>query len=476
MRQLGWQDNFFIVMETPRTPAHASYVSICDPATSPKEVVTFDDIVDAFRRRLPLVPTFRRKLVRVPLGLDQAYWLEDADFDLEFHLRELALPRPGNWKQFCTQVARLHSRPLDLTRPPWECTMIEGLDAIDCIPEGAFALALKVHHAAIDGMAGVDMLNVLNDPAPDTPPPDVEDTWKPETAPSSAELLARAGVHVLTRPVRAARFAVASTVPMARDALQRRRQDEPDPIEGMPHTRFNERVSPHRVYDAMRFPFEELRATRRAVPGATVNDATLTFVGAGMARYLTEKGEAPDRPLVAVCPISTRPADESGTLEGNQLSMMRTSLCTDIDDPVERMAAIAKSTAATKAQQKGVGAEVLQEMSQALPGALIGLAMKAAARLPRTPTVANAMVTNVPGPLEPYYCSGAQVLFGTGMGPVTDGLGLMHAVTTYGGLFECAVTSCREMIPDPEFYMECLADALHDLQMAAGLGRYGGSQ
>jgi WS/DGAT/MGAT family acyltransferase len=475
VRQLGWQDNFFLVMETPRTPAHASYVSICDPSTAPKGEVTFENVIDAFRRRLPLVPTFRRKLVRVPLGLDQAYWLEDADFDLEYHLRELALPRPGNWKQFCTQVARLHSRPLDLTRPPWECTMIEGLDAIDGIPAGSFALALKIHHAAIDGVAGVDMLNVLNDPAADTPPPEVEDTWRSEAVPSSAELLARAGVHVLTRPVHAARFAVTSAVPMARDALQRRRQDEPDPIEGLPHTRFNERVSPHRAFGAMRFPFEELRATRRPVPGATVNDAALTFIGAGMSRYLTEKGEAPDLPLVAVCPISIRPADSSGTLEGNQLSMMRTSLCTDIADPVARMAAIAKSTAATKAQQKGVGAEVLQEMSQALPGALMGLAMKAAARLPRTPTVANTMITNVPGPLEPYYCSGAQVLFGTGMGPVTDGLGLMHAVTTYGGLFECAVTSCREMIPDTEFYVQCLTDALDDLKKATRSGRYAGS-
>jgi WS/DGAT/MGAT family acyltransferase len=282
-------------------------------------------------------------------------------------------------------------------------------------------------------------------------------------------------MHVFTRPVRAARFAVSSTVPMARDALQRRRQEEPDPIDGMPHTRFNERVSPHRVFDAMRFPFEELRATRRAVPGATVNDSALTFIGAGMARYLEEHGEAPERPLVAVCPISTRPAQEqAGTLEGNQLSMMRTSLFTDVDDPVERMAAIAKSTAATKAQQKGVGAEVLQEMSQALPGALMGLAMRAAARLPRTPTVANTMSTNGPGPIDPYYCSGAQVLFGTGMGPVTDGLGLMHAVTTYGGQFECAVTSCREMIPDTERYMQCLTDALADLKKATGVDQYGG--
>jgi WS/DGAT/MGAT family acyltransferase len=475
MRQLGWMDNFFVVMETPRTPAHASYVSVCDPSTAPSGAVTFDDVTEAFRRRLPLVSSFRRKLVRVPLGLDQPYWLEDGDFDLEYHLRELALPRPGNWRQFCTQVARLHSRPLDLTRPLWECTMIEGLDAIDGVPEGSFALALKVHHAVIDGVAGVDMLNVLNDPAPDTEPPDVEDTWKPEAQPSSAELLARAGVHMLTRPVRAARVAVSNTVPMARDVLQRRGQDEPDAIDGLPHTRFNERVSPHRVYDAIRFPFEELRATRRAVPGATVNDAALTFVGAGMARYLAAHGEVPEVPLVAVCPISTRSAGEATNIEGNQLAMMRTSLCTDIDDPVERMAAIAKSTAATKAAQRGVAAEVLREMSEALPGALMGLAMKAAARLPRTPTVANTMITNVPGPREPYYCSGAKVLFGTGMGPVMDGLGLMHAVTTYGGMFECQVTSCREMLPDPEHYMECLRTALYELERATSSQQYGGS-
>jgi WS/DGAT/MGAT family acyltransferase len=466
VKQLGWQDNFFLVMETPRTPAHASYVSICDPSTSPKGEVTFDDVFDAFARRLPLVPTFRRKLVRVPLGLDQAYWLEDGDFDLEYHVREISLPRPGNWKQFCTQVARLHSRPLDLTRPPWECTVIGGLDAIDGIPEGSFALALKVHHAAIDGVAGVDMLNVLNDPSPDARPPTVDDTWKPESEPSPVELLGRAGVHVLTRPVRAARFALTSTVPMARDAFQRRRQDESDPIEGLPHTRFNERVSPHRVYDAMRVPFEELRATKGAVPGATVNDAALTFIGAGMARYLTEKGEPPDRPLVAVCPISTR-APGGTNLEGNQLTMMRTPLWTDIEDPVERLGAIAKSTAATKAAQKAVTAEVLREMSAALPGALIGLAMRAAARLPRTPTVANTMITNVPGPREPYYCAGARVLVGTGMGPVTDGLGLMHAVTTYVDQFECQVTSCREMLPDTEFYMECLTESLEEFKKAA---------
>ena len=470
MKQLGWQDQFFLVMETPRTPAHMTMVAIYDPSTSPKGDVTFDDITDAIERRLPLVPTFRRRVVRVPLSLDQSYWLEDAHFDLEFHVRQIALPRPGNWKQFCTQVARLHARPLDLTRPPWECTMIEALDAIDGIPEGSFALVLKVHHAAIDGMAGVDMVNVLHDTSADAEPPSIEDTWRPESAPSSVGLLARAGVHAVTRPLDAARVAITNAAPVLHDLRERRKQDQPGPIEGAPPTRFNERVSAQRVFDAIRVPFEELRATKHAVPGATVNDAALTFIGGGMARYLTKKGEPPDRPLVAVCPISIRAPGETNA-EGNQLTLMRTSLCTDIDDPVERLAAISKATSATKAAQKGLAAETLREISQALPGALLGIAMRAAPLLPRTRVSANTMITNVPGPRSPLYCCGAKELFNTGMGPVGDGLGLLHAVSTYVDEFDCQVTACREMLPDPEFYMECLTESLDELKKAASNAR-----
>src|SRR6266540_3820515 len=133
----------FVVMENPRTPGHLGIALIYDPSTSPRGAVTFDDVTNIFQLRLPLVRIFRRRAKLVPLGLDQAYWLEDPDFDLDYHLRHIALPEPGDWRQFCTQIARLHSRPLDLTRPPWECTMIEGLDRVERLPTGSFCLYLK---------------------------------------------------------------------------------------------------------------------------------------------------------------------------------------------------------------------------------------------------------------------------------------------------------------------------------------------
>lgn len=190
-----------------------------------------------------MLPTFRRRAVRVPLGLDQAYWVEDADFDLDYHLRHIALPAPGDWRQFCTQLARLHSRPLDLTRPPWECTMIEGLDAIEGLPSGCFALAMKIHHAAIDGMAGVEMVNVMHDLAPDAVPAEVPDDWRPDPMPPQWSLLGRANVHDVTRPLSALRLAVANAAPMIRELPARRRQRGSRLV--VPRIRSNDRVTAH---------------------------------------------------------------------------------------------------------------------------------------------------------------------------------------------------------------------------------------
>jgi len=147
-------DNMFIVMENPRTPAHICPVQIYDPSTAPGGELSFDQIVEAVRDCLPLAPTFRERLVRVPLDADLAYWIEDENFDLEYHMRHIALPKPGNWRQFCTQVGRLHSRPLDLSRPPWEMTVIDQLDSIESLPPGSFAIVFKIHHAAVDGGGG----------------------------------------------------------------------------------------------------------------------------------------------------------------------------------------------------------------------------------------------------------------------------------------------------------------------------------
>jgi diacylglycerol O-acyltransferase len=465
MKQLELMDHMMLLMESPRTPGHVGPVQIYDPSTAPGGTVTFDQVTAAIRQLLPLVPTFRRKAVRVPLDLDQAYWVEDAEFDLDYHLRQIALPKPGDWRQFCIQVARLHSRPLDLTRPPWECTMIEGLDAVDGLAPGCFALAMKIHHAAIDGMAGVEMINVMHETSPQTVPAGIIDRWRPDPTPSPWSLVARANVHAVTRPVSVIRLALANAAPAIRELPARRRR-RPPRIRSVPRTRFNDRVTAHKVFDAMRFPLEDMRSIKRAVPGATVNDTCLAWIGGGMMRYLSAKGETPDAALVAMVPISTRPPDQPST-EGNQVAMMRVSMHTDVVDAVERLAAIRESTRLSKEAQGGVAAETLQEVSQVIPGALIGIAMRAAAVLPTSgPVMSNTLVTNTPGPKVPLYFCGARLDWGTGMTPLYDGMGLAHSVSSYVDDFLCQVTACRELLPDPEFYMECLADSLEELKKA----------
>ena len=174
MQQLSGQDASFIYSERPHAPTHITSISIYDPSTAPGGQVTFADVMDHLEARLHLARAFRQKVVRVPADLDHPYWVEDAEFDLEYHVRQIALPRPGDWRQFCIQAARLHARPLDLTKPLWELYVIEGLDDVEGLPDGCFGFVLKVHHAAVDGKSGVEMITAIHNQSPeivDPPPP-----------------------------------------------------------------------------------------------------------------------------------------------------------------------------------------------------------------------------------------------------------------------------------------------------------------
>ena len=164
MQQLTGLDAAMLYTETARTPNHVAAFYTYDPSSAPGGSVSFDAILKNVDRRLGLSRTFRRKLTTVPLGLDHPYWVEDADFDLEFHVRQASLPRPGSWRQLCDVVADLFARPVDLDRPPWELYVIEGLDdGVDGIPKDGFATFTKIHHAAVDGVSGMELITVLHD-------------------------------------------------------------------------------------------------------------------------------------------------------------------------------------------------------------------------------------------------------------------------------------------------------------------------
>jgi WS/DGAT/MGAT family acyltransferase len=467
VRQLSPIDSAFVLLEKPRTPFHVTMVNLYDRSTCPGDPPTFDDMVEAVRVSLPVAPTFRRKIVRVPLDLDYPYWVEDEDFDLEFHMRHVALPSPGHWEQFRAQVARLVSRPLDLTRPPWEMTVIDGLDSIEGIAPGGFATVLKIHHSAIDGIAGVELLSALHQQSPHEKPKALPDRWQPEKVPSNLELMQKAGWHSITRPVAIAQLLLQNASALAGAAFEELRSDDDDDDEiVVPKTRLNVAVSAHRIFDDARCTLEDLKRVRRRVEGATINDVCLTIIAEALRRYLDAKGELPEQSLITVVPISTR-TPEQAKEGGNQISVTRVSMHTDIADPLARLAAIAKETRKKKAVQDGVVMPVLLDVVQNLPGAIVGAAMRA---LPLAGSLlfSNTMVTNVPGPVEPLYFLGAKAVMNTGCPPLMDGAGLLHSVCSYNGNFLLSFTACRDLMPDADFYRDCLRTAVKEVIEAAG--------
>ncbi len=454
MQQLSVIDTTFLASETPRTPNHLCMTNVYDPSTAPDGRPSFEQILAKLRSCLPSTTSLRRKLVRVPLGVDRPYWVEDPDFDLEFHVRHLALPKPGDWSQFTTQVARLHARPLDLTRPPWEMTVIDGLDSIDGFPEGSFATVLKIHHAAIDGVSGVELLNVLHDFTPDAAQVEVEDNWHAEPVPTGVALLRKAGLNALSNPVNAVRTLAANASPLVREAAGSVRGMARGPRRPMriPRTRFNVKISAHRVWEEARCPLTDLKRIKNLVPGASINDACLSVVGGAMRAYLLDLDELPSDSLITMVPVSTRTPQQASS-GGNQVSMMRVSMHTDLVDPVERLAAIREETVTKKAAQDGLAMPVLLEIAQLVPGALIGAAVRGMTAFgDRAPVMANTVVTNVPGSPVPLYLLGCHLKLSTGCVPLMDGIGLFHCVTSFCGSFAFMFTADRDLMPDATVY------------------------
>jgi len=471
MQQLSAQDASFVYLETPHTPMHIGSVGIYDPSTAPGGFVRFKDILRFIASRLPGARSFRQRLVRVPFDVDHPYWIEDPEFDLEFHVRHIALPKPGDWRQLCIQVARLHARPMDLTKPLWEFTVVEGLDNIPGLPPGCFALVSKVHHAAIDGMSGVEMSAAVHDLDPSMTAPDKPDTWQPENMPRVAELLTRSYFNNLLQPMRIAETIGRSLPGMAKLAVQAGKGDVSlKNTRPAPNTRFNGKVSAHRVWDAVPFKLAEVRAVKDVVPDATVNDVILTVVGGALRSYLLDKGELPKETLTAMAPISVRQEGEKAAL-GNLVSAMVVGLGTQIADPLERLRFVHAEAVNSKAMTNAVGARTLADYSKLIPSGLAGLGARLYTRVGAANMHApafNCVVTNIPGPRVPLYFCGAKMLAMYGTAPVFDSMGLINPVYSYGDTIAVSFTADRDMLPDPENYASALRESFEALKTAAG--------
>ncbi len=479
MQQLQGMDASFVAMEQRNMPMHIGSILIYDPSTAPGGFVRFKDILAFYETRMKLSKTMRQRLVKVPLGIDYPYWIEDPDFDLEYHVRHVALPKPGDWRQLCIQAARIFARPLDLTRPPWEFTVIEGLDNIPGVPKGSFAMVTKVHHAAIDGMSGIDLMEALHTQTPDEAPPPGADMWRPEAPPSPIGLFLKGYASAWLNPVRQIDVARKAMPGLFRAVKGIANRDfSLDPAIKTPRTRFNGKLSPNRVVEGRAFALSDIKALRALSPGAKVNDVFLTIIGGALRQYLESKDDMPATSMTAMAPISVRSDGEKGSM-GNQVAAMLVPLGTHIADPGERLRYVHSQTGKSKAMTEALGARQMTEISKVSPALFMALGARLYTSLGIADVMKpmmNTVVTNVPGPPVPIYSAGAKLLHMQGLLCLTDGMALGHVVQSYCAQATVGFTADRKVMPDPEYYAHCIQDsfdalmaalASHDAQPAA---------
>ena len=467
MQQLSGLDATFIYLETGSTPMHIGSLAIYDQSTAPGGRVTFKEILSFFEQRLHKARAFRQRMVRVPLSLDHPYWIEDPDFDLEFHVRHIALPKPGDWRQLCIQAARLHARPLDLRKPLWEAYVIEGLDNVHGVPEGSFALVTKIHHAAIDGVSGAEIAAAIHDLSPDSEVDGPEKPWAAERLPTGIELLGKSVLRTAASPARFGKLLYRSAPSLAKvvAGVANRQLKIPTKV---PRTRFNGTVSPHRVFDGRAFDLNEIKAIKNSQPGTTVNDVVVSICGGALRKYLEAKNELPEESLVAMAPMSIRPEERKGAA-GNLVTAMSLPVRSDIADPLQRLLAVNQESIQAKKLAYTMGPTLAADAAEFLPSTVSGLIARTYASsglADRVSPIVNTVISNIPGVNVPLYSMGSRMVATFGLGPLTHGLGLFQAVLSYNNTITITVVADRDMLPDPSFYCRCLEESFEELKAA----------
>jgi WS/DGAT/MGAT family acyltransferase len=483
MEPLKGSESLYLHLESDGMPMHVSSLTIYDPATAPGGNVEFRDIQRFFADRAYRSPIFQRRLASLPLGLARPYWITDPGFDIEFHLRHLALPKPGGWRELTTQVARLHARPLDRSRPLWECYLIEEIDRIPGLPRGSFAIFLKTHCAALGRTLGTQLFAAIHELAPESAASPPKRVRYFDRSPTVADLALRSAIDAGRRPLDVARYVVAHGGPLltfggmqlrnAADSVRRalggtHEEDAPR----VPRTRFNGKVSPHRVVEGVRFDLAAIERIRDAVPHATVNDVALALIGGALRRYLEGRLDLPAASLVAQAPTTSRSETRIFGARSFADSALVT-LATDVDDPLERLRRIVAATREQNAHfSVFLGRRMLLDALELVPDAVIGTLGEGAQRMrlgSRIAPIANTTVESVRGPDVPLFLAGARLIGFYGLASVHDLAGLAHIVGYFGSDVTISVTACRTMLPDPARYAQALRDAYDDLARAAGL-------
>lgn len=466
MDKLKILDASFLYAETANTPMHVAAVQHFELPKG-REEGFFESLRGYIGDRVHLIPFMTRRLKPTPLGMDHPVWVRDRSFDINYHVQRTRVPAPGTQSQLEQTVARLHETPLDRSRPLWQYWLIEGLES------GHVAWYTKYHHACIDGMAGQAIIDILFSDAPELPPIPAPDADADAKDPGLLSLLWDATRNASSQPARTVR----GLPGLARTAwsLGKRAFGRDDAGLGAlgqraPKTRFNVAVGPYRSFAFGSLSLAALKTVGKA-HGCKANDVFMAVCAGALVRYLRERGELPETPLIAGAPVSMRqPGDQSMS---NQVTMLLTSLSTHIDDPIERMRAIRDSA--------NVGKAVAAELSAAggmdslsipgLPAAFRGvMAMADRFRLGDfIPMPINVVISNVAGPRRPVFLNGARMLTHYPVSIAAHGTALNMTLQSYQDRMDFAITSCLDAVPDADLLRDAMFDAWQELQQAAGV-------
>jgi diacylglycerol O-acyltransferase / wax synthase len=452
-------DSSFLHLERDSTHMHVAACSVF-AGSAP----TYDELVEAIESRLQLVPRYRQRLAFVPLGQGRPVWVDDPHFNLRYHVRHTALPRPGGDGELKRLAGRVFSQALDRSRPLWELWLVEGLAG------ERFAVLSKTHHALVDGVSGVDIATVLFDTSPDplpVAPPDQE--WNARPLPSRAQLLADALLEraiVPTEVMRGVRATLRGPRTVARRAGRALGSVSAlawTGLQAAPPSSFNQRIGPHRRFTWVRADLGQFKAIKNAL-GGTVNDVVLAVVAGALGKYMRLHGEPTEAvALKAMVPVSVRADVERGAL-GNRVAAMWATLPVGLTDPVERLHAVSEEMVDVKRSGQAVGAEILTTISGFAPPTI----MAQAARLQARQRLFNLVVTNVPGPQFPLYLLGRELESIYPMVPLAENTALGVAILSYNGRLNFGLVADFDALADLEVLAEELRSSIDELAAAAG--------
>jgi WS/DGAT/MGAT family acyltransferase len=452
-------DASFLHQEGPTSHMHVGGLTLIEGPAPP-----YTELLDALRGRLHLVPRYRQKLSVPPAGTGRPLWVDDPSFSIEYHVRHTALPKPGDEPQLLRLAGRIFSQQLDRSKPLWEIWMVEGLK------DGGFALISKTHHALVDGIAGVDIAQVVFDLGPvPTEVPHPDEAWQPAPEPSSAGVLAHGAVGMVKTGVRTA----ASAASLALRPLEAARSARVA-VEGLgeivwagmnpaPPTPLNVEIGPHRRYAIVRNQLADFKAVKNAL-GGTVNDVVLAVVSGALRGWLHSRGVRTEGlELRALVPVSIRTAHQRGTT-GNRIAVMRGPLPVYIEDPVARLRTVKAGMDGLKESKQAVGAEVLTSAQNFAPPTILAQA----SRLNFSTRLFNLIVTNVPGPQFPLYVRGRELLdvFPVAFLPKNHALAI--AIMSYNGRMNFGLLGDYDALPDIGVIAEGIEESLAEL---VGLAR-----